>query len=299
MSTELTQALVLQEGMSDAEYNQIMGIAPSNGPSVPRLTINRDPGEDIDNPIPLGYMRLSMGKDKPTYYAKEFTIRVIVTGYQYKRWDNDKKAYTDESIIGLNPRDIDSFISKSGKLRCGKLSAAQKKKIGVLSPEDEADQKCIKYRVHFFVLVSGTGKDYVTGETETFENQPALMQFSFSGAKPLMDLVEGIVAQPTNNMTLRYNIKLKAKKETSGGTIFYVITPEVDMKNLVNPTAEDFNNAQSAIKYIKRYNNRVMEATPLSSDDEDVEVDDQPEVVTIDLNDANELADAVKAQDLP
>lgn len=250
------QLPVTLETLSDADLNHQLGISRDKGPRTPRLKINASADDDNEKPLPLGTFYIDEvvdGKDAPRAYTKEVSIRIVTRVYQFQHFDQEKKKLLDESVMRTSL--FAEFPSRSGKMKCGKLSKKQVEG-NTLSSEQAKLQKDVKCRQIMFCLVSYKGTTQDGTEIE-YKDKPCLWVVSQSAWTTMDEVLQSFEKQ--KRAALRYPVTLGLKKEKNGNVTYYNPVPKIT-NDAVTLSQVDVDAVNTSKALIDDVNSKVMEA---------------------------------------
>jgi hypothetical protein len=207
--------LVLQEnGLTLEEISAQLGAsAPSSGPKIPLLKINRD-GEDANgNQIPLGAFFLNTDEDR--VYAKEgVRLRAFSNHIQYQHWEGG--SLVNKSLLIKNQRE--EARDQLGGLMCGMPTFEQSQQM--TADERSKFEGRDRYRI-IRGLVSYTGKTASGTEVE-IENEPVLLSLKRKNYGPFYHDV--VKKMPRGHNLWDFESLLSAEKRKSDkGASYYVM----------------------------------------------------------------------------
>lgn len=180
-------------------------------PILPRLVVNKDVGEDPDNPQPVGVFLIETEGKK--IFGKTVTFRPYAHRYQYQRYDSAAQKFLGKSTMVSSLRD--EAMDTMGTSKCGKIAKAKQ---GGLTPEALAVQKEITVKQNIFGTIS-IGKDVV--------DLPIVWKI---GGKSLFIAGEKIEELSRQKYPLpMFNWEVKLFREKTGSNIYYLPTIEYDV----------------------------------------------------------------------
>lgn len=247
MSNEL---IVINEELSDAALNELLGVSSGMGATVTRLKINPHSEDDKERPIPMGSFYVD--GDGDAFYSKTVEFRIISPTYQYQRYDEGTKTFTARSIIGQNFKV--EYISDDGTIRCGKLPRKQVEG-QVISGEQEKIQKQVDCKLTLWGLVSFTGKS-AEGVEKVYKDFPVAWTLSQTGFVEVMALLKEY--EKSKKAAIKYPLTVTLRKEKSGQTIYYV--PVFTVATDPTPIPGTANDALLSMRdYVKAINEDITE----------------------------------------
>jgi hypothetical protein len=198
----------------------------SNGPTLARLTINREDQDADKNEIPMG--TYAVKTDKGVVYSKTATFRPFLNTFQYMVYDAEaanprggKGMFTNKTVLFQDFSD--EAPDELGGVRCGKIQGKAAKEN--MTEKTKLAQKNIMCYRNMYGLVSLVGKT-ATGEEVTVTEMPVLWRTRGSAFMPISDALEGL--NKRSKLMILSEFKLTTERKKNGGTIYYVPVLEVD-----------------------------------------------------------------------
>lgn len=216
--------------ITDEELMALTGQGAPKQPSLPRLFFNKESVDDHENDIPVGTFAVRQG-DEHGVYAKTATFRPFVNVFQYSFFDSRLKKTTNRTIKFDSWND--EAIDELGGLRCGKKT---KKEAKDLSKEELEKNSLVKCHRHVYGTVTMSGVDEKKNEVQ-LNNLPVRMKLGGSNFMPMDDALGVIIALKRPYPALNINMTLTRQK--NGATVWYTMTPSVEVKTIIPVTTND------------------------------------------------------------
>lgn len=226
--------------LSAEELIALTGQSVKSGPAFPRLTVNKDVGEDEDKPLPIG--KFCLKQSGVAVYGKPVTFRPFINAFQYGVYDSDTNTYTNRSIIikSFNEEAVDEL----GGIACGKLPAKQREG---LTEEQLKGQKAIKCYRNVYGLASFPGVT-ADGDKVVVDNVPCLLRLSGDN---FMDIGEAFDALAAKKVPMiQTELELTTERKSRGTNVWYHINVKWDVNKRLDVTDGDweiFKTFQAAI----------------------------------------------------
>jgi len=229
----------------------------SNGPNLPRLTINREDQDNDKNEIPMG--TYAVKTDKGVIYSKKATFRPFLNTFQYMVYDAEaanprggKGAFTNKTVLFQDFKD--EAPDENGGIRCGKIQGKAAKEN--MSEKTKLAQKNIMCYRNMYGLLTMTGTT-ATGEEVTVTEMPVLWRTRGSAFMPISDALEGL--NKRGKLMILSEFKLTTERRKNGGTIYYVPVLDVDALKSAPFTAEHNGILTNFSEVVAAENKSVME----------------------------------------
>ncbi len=269
---------ILEKSVNDDELLEFLGQSKNTQNNLQRLKINRESLDDDEKEIPVGTYSLYNSELGKVVYFKEIQFRPLMSGFQYRVWDNSESKYSNRSIIFKNWNE--EALDEKGGVACGKVRGKLKND---LSKDEEVEQKQIKCARMVWGLVSGEAVDNEDTKV-TVVDEPCV--FYAQGMNYL--IIDGAIDSFTRRgkKFIYHQFVMTTKREKRGSNTFYIaqvkldqtefdFTPEhFDMMKKFQETI-DFENTEILEKYERTNNPIPFEAAAPKATLKDLEFDDE------------------------
>lgn len=234
--------------MSQEELIALSGQSSKTGPAFPRLTINKDIGEDEDKPLPIG--KFCLKQSGVAIYGKPVTFRPFINTYQYATYDSNTNTYTNRSILIKNFNE--EAVDELGGISCGKLPAKQRTG---LTEQQLKVQKAIKCYRNVYGLVSFSG---ATGDGDKVEVKevPCLLRLSGDNFMDIGEAFDALAAKKIPMLTAE--LKLTSERKTQGTNVWYHMNVSWDLNKQVSLTETDWEYFKAFQEAIDAENSQII-----------------------------------------
>lgn len=219
------------------------------GPSLPRLSVNRDYENDDGEPLKPGTFTI-VYEGRPIY-MNSVKFRSFINAYQYSHWDQPTEKYINKTIIFKNFRD--EAIDELGGIRCGKIAKAN---VATLSAAQMEAQKAVKT----FRLVYGTvTADAVDskGVAVNLKDFPVMFRMRGVNFMPIGEVFDLFTKQ--KKPIFQHELTITTSKNKKGDTVYWTFNYVPDFKNTRNLTADDIQLLKDFQEVIEVENKAVRE----------------------------------------
>ncbi len=215
---------ILDKSVDDGELLEFLGQTKNTQNNLQRLKINAEPIDDDEKEIPVGTYSLYSSETGKVVYLKEIYFRPLMSGFQYRVWDNDASKYSNRSIIFKNWGE--EALDELGGVACGKIRGKLKND---LSEAELLDQKKIRCSRIVWGLVSGAAVDNEDNKV-TIVEEPCMFYAQGLSYIILDKAIESFTRR--NKPFVRYNLFMDTKREKRGGNTFYIAQIKPDLTEL-------------------------------------------------------------------
>lgn len=279
-------AIIDNRELNEEELREFLGQTKNTQNNLQRLKINRESLDDDEKEIPVGTYSLYNSDVGKLVYFKEIQFRPLMSGFQYRVWDNAENQYSNRSIIFKSWNE--EALDEKGGVSCGKVTGALKKD---LTETEVVEQKKIKCSRIIWGLVSGEA-------TDNEDNAVTVVE------EPCMFYAQGmnyqIVDTAINSFTRRgksfiyHQFVMTTKREKRGGNTFYIAQVKLDPTEL-EFTAEHFDMMKRFQETIDFENTEIIYKYEQANNPVPFEVVDVEKVETLkDLEFDDELPEDMK-----
>ena len=274
--------IALTDDISDEALARLTGQASSGDQDrLPRARINLLHDDDQGNTYPAGTFAVTV--DGREVFSKTATFRVYYRGFQYQHYldkKNDpegKGRYVNQSII--IPDIFMEAPDEKGGMKCGKLTAKQKKQ--GMTPEQEALQnqlKCVQllYGTISFpkggVTAGRIDNEDAVEKVDNVTEIPCVFKLPQSSFMAVSEAIEGL--QKAGKAMQKYPLSFSLKRAQNGTTTYYKIEPSVDT---LKPSPFDIELLKQFLAQVKHINDRILEKhnAALNGEETDQDKEDQ------------------------
>jgi hypothetical protein len=215
---------IMEKSVNDEELLEFLGQTKNTQNNLQRLKINRESLDDDEKEIPVGTYSLYNSELGKVVFFKEIQFRPLLSGFQYRVWDNAESKYSNRSIIFKNWNE--EALDEKGGVACGKVRGALKKD---LTKDEEVEQKLIKCARMVWGLVSGEAVDN-ENNTVTVVEEPCV--FYAQGMN--YQIVDGAIDSFTRRgkKFIYHQFLMTTKREKRGSNTFYIAQVKIDATEL-------------------------------------------------------------------
>lgn len=217
------------EGLSDDELMLATGQGQEMGLGLPSLRVNYDDEDSDGNSVPRGQWTIQ--SDGTQYFAKDVSLRVLYSTYQYSHYDADEGKMVSKSVHFT--RFGEEVYDDAGGKKCGKV---KRKDFESLSKSEQKVQKKIKLSKVLFGVVTLTGVDN-KGKKATLKNEPCVFYARGTNYMPMSDLIQDM--HNSKKVMQRTQLLLELKREKNDGVTYWSAVPAIE-KEGVEVTTDDY-----------------------------------------------------------
>lgn len=218
------------DNMSVEELYELTGqSSQGTGKAYPfqSLTINKNSEDDNENVIPAGTYAVYSPEHKEVLYGKPVAFRPFMQTYQYRIWDEDKKVYSNRTILFKNWND--EKFDELGGLACGKVARKQRDQ---LTAEQQAEQDEIRCSRVLFGTVSLKGvfkkkKDDKSAREGEVVSLPVMWRTSGKSFIPVGEAIDKFTNK--NMLMFNHTLTLTTKRDKTGSNVYYTAEAEADL----------------------------------------------------------------------
>lgn len=218
------------------------------GNMLPTLRVNYDDEDDDNNSLPRGQWSCYTSSGK-RIFAKEVSLRIFLTKYQYNHYDQDASEMVSTSVYFS--KFGDQAPDTAGGYKCNKVT---KKQLKELSEAEQAVQKQIKCSRVCFGLLTAEGVDQL-GEKVSVTDEPVIFYARGTHYMPMSDYIkktsnaEGWLGGVVTNLSL--------KKEKNGSVTYWIVVPS--MVKTIKPSEEDLAMLRQFYDTVEAENKSIVE----------------------------------------
>ena len=251
--------------LDQLSFNEIAALTGANVREtivIPRLTVNREPVDEDNKPLPMGAFTVTQNDIK--VFGTKAIFRPFINAYQYSEYSPSTNKFVNRSLIIKSFRE--EALDEKGGLACGKVPF---KKLPELNIEEQLRQKNIKCRRLIYGLLSLEDAD--------INELPVLFKLAGGNFMAPNEALASI--EKLKHQYFQHNLILKTKQQKKGSTIYYDVLITPVLKESLQLTSDNMDTFRMFQESIDRENNWIakqwreakkaavqeLEADPLAS----------------------------------